>query len=327
MNIKCPLCRTDTAHKTPLPGMIGFSYNCDVCDEFILLKCLDEIIYQDRKISNSIYNFLLKSPQNKNERLYQFYYDKENKVSKDIFIINVLSLLRDYPQTTLEKLEKVLINLSIIYPKIGEYFSSAELNCALLYCESDDYDYEKESILSMLTYMMYIKITEDPRLTRIGYQPDCYTIHLDGWKRIDELNKKHKEINQGFCAMSFKKETQNISDSFEKAINFCGYNFRRIDQKEHNNQIVPEIFYEINRSKFIVVDVTIPNNGAYYEAGYAQALGKQVIVCCNEIIFNSKDTTPHFDISQKNMIIWKDEKELEEKLIKRIESTVGRNVL
>ena len=45
---------------------------------------------------------------------------------------------------------------------------------------------------------------------------------------------------------------------------------------------MPEIFYEIKQSKFVVVDVTKQNNGAYYEAGHDKALGKEVIVCCKK---------------------------------------------
>ena len=37
--------------------------------------------------------------------------------------------------------------------------------------------------------------------------------------------------------------------------------------------LVPEMLYEISKSKFVVVDITFPNYGAYYEAGYAEALG------------------------------------------------------
>ena len=73
-----------------------------------------------------------------------------------------------------------------------------------------------------------------------------------------------------------------------------------------------------------MVDVTVPNYGAYYEAGYAEALGKEVIICCREDIFKS-DKKPHFDIAQKSLIIWEDEKDLENRLYKRIEATVGLN--
>jgi nucleoside 2-deoxyribosyltransferase len=122
--------------------------------------------------------------------------------------------------------------------------------------------------------------------------------------------------------MSFREETKPIREAFRTAMQESGYSVAVIDEKEHNNQIVPEIFYEIERSKFVVVDVTYPNYGAYYEAGYAQALGKQVIICCREAEFHDKSTRPHFDISQKSMVVWKDETDLVQRLKRRIEATV-----
>lgn len=152
-----------------------------------------------------------------------------------------------------------------------------------------------------------------------------YVITAEGWKRIDVLLNEEYAIRQGFIAMSFCNETRNIREAFRTAISSCGYIVKVIDEKEHNNQIVPEILYEISRSKFVVVDITVPNYGAYYEAGYAQALGKEVIVCCQETIFTSEDKKqkPHFDIAQKSMIVWKDEEDLINRLRRRIQATVG----
>ena len=72
------------------------------------------------------------------------------------------------------------------------------------------------------------------------------------------------------------------------------------------------------------MDVTYPNYGAYYEAGYAQALGKQVIICCRKAEFDDKENKdrPHFDIAQKAMVVWEDENDLVRRLKKRIEATV-----
>lgn len=56
---------------------------------------------------------------------------------------------------------------------------------------------------------------------------------------------------------------------------------------------------------------------------YAQALGKEVIVCCKKEVFDSPDKRPHFDIAQKSMIIWQDENELIERLQRRIKATVN----
>lgn len=73
--------------------------------------------------------------------------------------------------------------------------------------------------------------------------------------------------------MQFGDKTETIRQAFKEAISECRYVPRVIDEKEHNHQIVPEILYEISKSKFVVVDITFPNYGAYYEAGYAEALG------------------------------------------------------
>ena len=54
----------------------------------------------------------------------------------------------------------------------------------------------------------------------------------------------------------------------------------------------------------MVVDLTHQNNGAYFEEGYAMGLGKPVIQLCR------KDTKLHFDIAQKNTIIWDSEADI-----------------
>lgn len=156
-------------------------------------------------------------------------------------------------------------------------------------------------------------------LTAIG--SGSYRISANGWRRIEQLTRREQETKQGFIAMSFSKETIKISEAFKRAISESGYIPIRIDEKEHNNQIVPEILFEIDRSKFVVMDVTVPNNGAYYEAGYALGKGKQVIICCRKEEFLGSER-PHFDIQQKSTIIWDTEEELVLRLKKRIEATV-----
>ena len=66
---------------------------------------------------------------------------------------------------------------------------------------------------------------------------------------------------------------------------------------------------------------SINNNGAYYEAGYAAGLGKEVIHICNDIKFREEG---HFDIKQKSAVLWKTEDEIAELLFKRIEATIGK---
>jgi hypothetical protein len=62
--------------------------------------------------------------------------------------------------------------------------------------------------------------------------------------------------------------------------------------------------------------------GVYYEAGFGEALNKQVILTCKETDFDDI----HFDIKQKFIIKYKDEigfNDLIEKLKAQIKGTVG----
>lgn len=131
---------------------------------------------------------------------------------------------------------------------------------------------------------------------------------------------KDKELTNVFIAMSFDKEMDDVRKALISAITDCGYTPIIMDLKEHNNQIVPEIFYEIKKSKFIVADLTQHKNGVYYEIGYAEAFDKEIILCCKDSDYRNI----HFDISQKNIIKWNETTDLKEKLEKRIKVTIGK---
>lgn len=119
-----------------------------------------------------------------------------------------------------------------------------------------------------------------------------------------------------FIAMSFASEMTGSREVIMRVIEDRGYKAMVIDEKEHNEQIVPQIFEEINKAEFIIADLTGHRNGVYYEAGFAKGLGKEVIFTCKEEDFGNS----HFDVKQINTIMWLDEWDLEVKLRKRIEA-------
>ena len=85
---------------------------------------------------------------------------------------------------------------------------------------------------------------------------------------------------------------------------------------QHNDFITPELLKYIRDSKFVVVDLTHQNNGAYFEEGYAIGLGKPVIQLCQ------KDAILHFDIAQKNTIMWDTVESIPLMLKNRIVATI-----
>ncbi len=254
----------------------------------------------------------------KDKKLWFFVYE-ENEAPDKIDIphrINLANEIKLYPKTISGRVERALLNLGVLYPNVGKEIHRSKNDVLFhreLFCESAAPDDEVILILRSLRELNYIDVD------LIG---PLFVILYEGWKKIEELTKRSNEINQGFIAMSYAPEAKYIMEAFREAIELKKYKAQIISEKEHNHQIIPEMFYEIERSKFMVVDVTYQNYGAYYEAGYAQALGKEVIVCCNEGVFKDPNKKPHFDISQKPIIIWKDVADLKQRLIRRIEATV-----
>lgn len=320
--LKCPICNSE--HCTIEPSSDGrWSKQIFCTSTFLGFLLHDSVSIGDsidiQKRYNFIYSFLLRSPYkiiNYSEYRYEFcYFENTEEPQNDSLKINIAKYINDYPRDIGTRIDSILLNLSIKYKDFGKEIRLNDINPRLLYCESENPSSERQGIFTFLQELNLIKVIE---------KFDVFIISAEGWKKIGELQKRERIINQGFIAMAFCEETKQIGDIFKKVISKCKYAPRKIDEKEHNNQIVPEIFFEISRSKFIVVDVTVPNYGAYYEAGYAEALGKEVIVCCRKDVFNSKEK-PHFDISQKSTVVWEDEKDLEDRLYKRIEATVGLN--
>lgn len=324
---RCPFCGGSKCKKgvAMVGGWAGgdaYYFQCEEGFHCILYSNIwsgNDVIDINRRL-HQIYLLMKNSPYIVKDGLdykYRFFYD-EGLVGvelDDFQKVNVAELMKNYPKSFMDKMEMAIYNLGKTYPTYG-YTICADFEMThLLYCdglEYNEYATEVRGILDILCELGYL-----------DHDLSNYRISAKGWEKVSQM-EQNESNNQGFIAMSFSDETKSISDSFKVAITKCGYIPRRIDEKEHNNQIVPEILFEISRSKFVVVDVTYPNYGAYYEAGYAEALGKEVIICCRKDIFTS-DEKPHFDIAQKSSIVWKDEEDLVNRLYRRIEATVGLN--
>lgn len=125
--------------------------------------------------------------------------------------------------------------------------------------------------------------------------------------------------NLAFIAIKFKDNEERI-EAIQKAIALAGYEPRIMNEYETNDWIMPEIFHQIKLSKFVVVDLSVRCDGAYYEAGYAYALGKEVIHLYDN---REQGINPlHFDVAQKSTVMYNNYDELVEKLVARIKATV-----
>ncbi len=123
-----------------------------------------------------------------------------------------------------------------------------------------------------------------------------------------------------FTVMSFALEFRGVFASYSTVCTECGFKAIRTDEAEANERIVPRIIEGTRASAFVIADVSELSANVYYEIGFAQGLGKQVIVTARN------GTTLPFDISDMPVIFWNDHENLKEQLRKRINSIAARLV-
>ena len=94
----------------------------------------------------------------------------------------------------------------------------------------------------------------------------------------------------------------------------------RVDRVEHNGNINDLIISERRRCQFLIADFTLQRYGVYFEAGYAMALGREVVFTCRDDEF---EKGVHFDTRPCNHIRWKEPSAVVEPLRNRIRATVA----
>jgi len=141
----------------------------------------------------------------------------------------------------------------------------------------------------------------------------------EGWERFEQIRETAEPSKKCFVAMPCADELREAYEAgIKPAIEDIPYIPVFIEKSEHNEKICDLVLAEIRGSKFVVADVTLQKQNVYYEAGFAQGLGKDVIWTCRlDDIQNA-----HFDTRQYNHILWSTPGELRKKLVNRIKATI-----
>ena len=109
-------------------------------------------------------------------------------------------------------------------------------------------------------------------------------------------------------------DCEDVQNSISRAIkdtNNYGY---ACNKSNHIGDMTVEIFDNIRACKFAVFDFSTQNAGVYYEAGYAKAIGKQVIFTCRK----KEVSELHFDVNHLRVLLWEDYDDLYCQLVKSI---------
>ncbi len=143
-------------------------------------------------------------------------------------------------------------------------------------------------------------------------------LSLEGWERYDEEKRGKFQGSYGFMAMKFGDPDLDpfVRDVVKPALSDdLGYDL--VDMRDVSRAgVVDDIMRtQIRDAAFVIADLTHDNPGAYWEAGYAEGLGKPVIYICEKEKFKEEST--HFDTNHCMTVPWcqDDPGDFREKLI------------
>ena len=150
---------------------------------------------------------------------------------------------------------------------------------------------------------------------------------LDGWEQYEAEKRGGFAGNNGFLAMQFNESDLEafVREVVKPAVKEdLGYDL--VDMRDVGKAgIIDNIMrIQIRDAKFVIADLTHDNNGAYWEAGYAEGLGKPVIYICEKEKFDTKKT--HFDTNHCTTVPWSKSRDKDEDFRRELIATIRRSL-
>jgi hypothetical protein len=132
------------------------------------------------------------------------------------------------------------------------------------------------------------------------------------------LAEKVAESRWVLVIMSYadRPELVDTYETFKAVVEGMKYRCERVSEENAGERILPDILERIRRAGFTIVDLTDLRPNVFYELGYADGLGKKVIVTAKA------GTDLPFDVKDIPTIFWSGQTQLRKDLENRIRSVV-----
>lgn len=160
-------------------------------------------------------------------------------------------------------------------------------------------------------------------------QIEAERLTLDGWRTWESLNLGARGGAGGFIAMQFGDSALDdfVNQVVRPALAEAGYQLVRVDDNPRAGIIDNIMRADIQDADFVLVELSHGNRGAYWEAGYAEGLGKPVIYLCEKEVFEADRGRPHFDVNHCTTVIWSrtDLAEFKQQLIATVRNSVPKS--
>ena len=279
----CPICGEMYAESSP-PTERGTHYRCMRCGEFILtntaIDMLDVLLKERPKWRTLLSYTVRKMQENEPPTL-------NNQT--------IEAILKNSKLPSLKEQENNLVLYLGTNSYSGQMFSR-ESSALIAVAGSINY--------SGLNFMMdHLKQSELVTFGKDSSDREFLILTMKGWERYEEIRRGNIDSKKAFMAMDFGNPTlDKVYKHFKVAIEQTGFDLRRIDERPKAGLIDDRLRVEIITSRFLIADLTKENRGAYWEAGFAEGLGRPVIYTCKKAHFNHAST--HFDTNHHLTVQW-----------------------
>jgi hypothetical protein len=169
-------------------------------------------------------------------------------------------------------------------------------------------------------------VEHDASLSGLSVEPEILVasvrLTIAGWARFEMLRRQRVDSRAAFMALQFGDSELNdlVNHHFKPAVGRTGFELRILTDGQSAGLIDDQLRVALRRSRFVIADLTHANNGAYWEAGFAEGLGRPVIYTCRKIEWETQDRKPHFDTNHLVTVIWDPQKP--EEAARRLTATI-----
>ncbi len=303
MSDKCPVCRSDIPDRprgfgSSLSGVHGAAYSCPRCGG-----------YQVESFASAQLPTRLDSEQ-KVAVLSHWIRSRHEAIaagglgSKEPVILTdelVSSILKQSPPTPAEQADRFVLWLGDSRHPRGKLLSiRPDMHQSIMGSTTPE---EFQLVLYYLLDTGLLIGNKSGERGAVGRAN--VALSFEGWQRYEQLRRGNTDSRKAFMAMPYgeKELDQIVENVFKPAVKPTGFDLSRLDDPGQPAGLIDdELRVAIRTSRFLIADLTHENRGAYWEAGYAEGLGRPVIYTCEEKKFEELQT--HFDTNHHLTIKW-----------------------
>ena len=298
---ECPICfeqlRAEPDRRTQFPNV---AHDCPRCGQFVLRSDL----------SNGIGEYSTQHRRSVLSHRLRCIFQPEQRF---VFIglSNLISMQLDDPlPPPAEQADRLVVWIGDHQPSPAEV-AKASLSATSAWIGAAITRYGPHDGLFWLLNQALIQTLVE--VTSLEREPAILRLKMAGWDRYERIKRAEVASRTAFMAMRFSDDelTGVVEDYFKPAVDRAGFALRLSLDGQQAGLIDDQLRVRLRTSRFTIAESDAWQQGAYWEAGFAEGLGRPVIYTCRKAEWDRRDDrdksgqgTIYFDTNHMATIIW-----------------------